>query len=155
MGLVMYLAGGSATSEPRGFGAGSDVMSTLTSDAADAIVDAVRAWPGAVGGASVIIDAIDGAVGDVDPAGSAFPWRRQSAVLQWYVDTPSPRVRSIASQWVALAHQLVRSHSVGGYVNYREPDTRPALYFAGNLPRLVAIRQTYDPTRMMVSGLDF
>jgi hypothetical protein len=145
MGLVMYLAGGSATSEPRGFVAGSDVMSTLTSDAADAIVDAVRAWPGAVGGASVIIDAIDGAVGDVDPAGSAFPWRRQSAVLQWYVDTPSPRVRSIASQWVALAHQLVRSHSVGGYVNYREPDTRPALYFAGNLPRLVRFARLTTP----------
>ena len=155
MGLVMYLAGGSATSEPRGFVAGSDVVSTLTSDAADAIVDAVLAWPGTVGGASVIVDAIDGAVGDVDPAGSAFPWRRQSAVLQWYVDTPSLRVRSIASKWVRLAHQLVRSHSVGGYVNYLEPDTRPVRYFAGNLPRLVAIRQTYDPTRMMVSGLDF
>jgi hypothetical protein len=86
------------------------VVSTLTSDAADAIVDAVLAWPGAAGGASVIIDAIDGAVGDVDPAGSAFPWRRQSAVLQWYVDMPSPRVPSVASEWIRSAHQLVGRH---------------------------------------------
>ena len=101
----------------------------------------------------VASQAHDGAVEDVDPAGSAFPWRHQSAVLQWYVDTPSPRVRSVASKWVRLVHQLVRSHSVGGYVNYLEPDTQPVRHFAGNLPRLAAIRQIYDPTRMMASGL--
>ena len=151
----MYLAGGSPTSEPRGFVAGSDVMQVLTSDAADAIVDAVLAWPRAVGGASVIVDAIGGAVGDVDPAGSAFPWPRQSAVLQWYADTPGPCVRSVAAKWIRLAHQRLRSHSVGRYVNYLEPDTQPVSYFAGNLPRLVAIRQKYHPTRMMASGLDF
>jgi len=50
--------------------------------------------------------ALGGAVGDVDPSGSAFPWRKQSAVVQWYVET------SIATQWVSAAHQEVQPYSV-------------------------------------------
>lgn len=33
-------------------------------------------------------------------------------------------------------------------------DTRPERYFAGNVPRLAAIRQKYDPTKTMVSGMN-
>jgi FAD/FMN-containing dehydrogenase len=155
MDLVMYLAGGSSTSQPRGFVAGSDVMPTLTSAEADAIVAAVLAWPRAAGRASVIIDAIDGAVSDIDPGGTAFPWRRQSAILQWYVDTPNSGVASTASQWVAAAHQAVQPYSAGGYVNYLEANTTAARYFGGNLARLSTVRQKYDPGAMMFSGLSF
>src|SRR4029077_5967711 len=44
MDLVMYLAGGSSTSSPRGFVAGSDVIATVNSAAAPAIATAIGQW---------------------------------------------------------------------------------------------------------------
>ena len=153
MDLVMYLAGGSSTSSPRGFVAGSDVIGTVNSAAAQAIVTAIGKWPPAAGRASVIVDTLGGAVGDVDPAGSAFPWRKQSAVAQWYVETSGQTLT--ATQWVSAAHQAVQPYSVGGYVNYLEANTSAARYFGSNLSRLTSVRQKYDPNRVMFSGLNF
>ncbi len=155
MDLVMYLAGGSSTSSPRGFVAGSDVIGTVNSAAAQAIVAALGKWPPASGRASVIVDTLSGAVGDIDPAGSAFPWRRQSAVAQWYVETPNSGQAAVANNWLSAAHQAVQQFSVGAYVNYLEPNTAPSRYFGPNLSRLNEIRQRYDPNRLMYSGLNF
>jgi FAD/FMN-containing dehydrogenase len=155
MDLVMYLAGGSSTSSQRGFVAGSDVIGTVNSAAAQAIVAAIGKWPPASGRASVIVDTLSGAVGDVDPGGSAFPWRRQSAVAQWYVETPSSGQVATANQWLSAAHQAVQQFSVGGYVNYLEANTAPSRYFGPNLSRVTAVRQRYDPNRLMFSGLNF
>lgn len=155
MDLVMYLAGGSSTSSPRGFVAGSDVIGTVNSAAAQAIVAALGKWPPASGRASVIVDTLSGAVGDIDPAGSAFPWRRQSAVAQWYVETPNSGQAAVANNWLSAAHQAVQQFSVGAYVNYLEPNTAPSRYFRPNLSRLTEIRQRYDPNRLMYSGLNF
>ncbi|MFV0496318.1 FAD-binding protein [Mycobacterium sp.] len=154
MELVTYLAGGSSTNSPRGFVAGSDVIGTMNSAAAQAIVDAIGKWPPGGGAAAVILDTIGGAVSDVDPAGTAFPWRRQSAVAQWYVQTGNGQT-STASTWVATAHQTVKEHSVGGYVNYLESNMSAARYFGSNLPRLSAVRRQYDPAGLMYSGLSF
>ncbi|ARG55893.1 FAD-binding protein [Mycobacterium kansasii] len=155
MDLVMYLAGGSATSSPRSFVAGSDVIGTMNSAAAQSIVAALGKWPPASGRASVIVDTLSGAVGDVDPSGSAFPWRRQSAVAQWYVETPGSGQVAAANKWIGAAHQAVQQFSVGAYVNYLEPNTAPARYFGPNLARLTAIRQRYDPGQLMYSGIVF
>ncbi|OBK28083.1 oxidoreductase [Mycobacterium asiaticum] len=154
MNLVMYLAGGSSTSSPRGFVAGSDVIGTMNSAAAQAIVAALGKFPPDGGRASVIVDTLSGAVGDVDAADSAFPWRQQAAVAQWYVENGSGQT-STASTWIATAHQTVKQSSVGGYVNYLEPNTSAARYFGSNLSRLTAVRQQYDPNHVMYSGLDF
>jgi FAD/FMN-containing dehydrogenase len=154
MDLVMYLAGGSSTSSPRGFVAGSDVIATINSAAAHAIATAIGQWPAANGRASVLIDPLGGAIGDVAPEDSAFPWRRQSAVLQWYVE-PSASTVSTATQWLSSAHQTLQPFSMGGYVNYLEPNTSASRYFGGNLSRLSSVRQKYDPNRIMLSGLNF
>ncbi len=151
--LVMYLAGGSSTSSPRGFVAGSDVIGTVNPAAAQAIVVAIGKWPPAAGRASVIVDTLGGAVADVDPAGTAFPWRKESAVAQWYVETSGQT--STAAQWVSTAHQVVQPYSVGGYVNYLEANTSAARYFGANLSRLTSVRQKYDSNKVMFSGLDF
>lgn len=155
MELVRYLAGGSATSSPRGFVAGSDVIGTLSSGAAQAIVAAIGKWPPASGRAAAIIDTLSGAVADADPGASAFPWRRQAAVVQWYAETPNAAQVGTANQWVSTAHQVVQPFSVGGYVNYLEPNTQAARYFGSNLARLSAIRQQFDPNQVMYSGLTF
>jgi hypothetical protein len=45
------------------------------------------------------------------------------------------------------------ANSVGGYVNYVEPDSTASRYFGGNLSRLNAVRQQYDPSGLMYSGI--
>jgi FAD/FMN-containing dehydrogenase len=154
MDLVMYLAGGNSTSSPRGFVAGSDVITTVNSAAAHAIATAIGQWPAVDGRASVLVDPLGGAVSDVAPGDSAFPWRQQSAVLQWYVE-PSSSTVSTATKWLSSAHQAVQQFSAGGYVNYLELNTSASRYFGSNLSRLSSMRQKYDPSRIMFSGLNF
>ena len=154
MDLVTYLAGGSSTTSPVGFVAGSDVLPTMNSAAAHAIATAIGQWPASGGKASVLVDPLDGAVGDVAPGDTAFPWRKQSALLQWYVEPAGNQV-SAATQWLNTAHQAVQPFSVGGYVNYLEPNSSASRYFGSNLSQLATVRQKYDPNRVMFSGLNF
>ncbi len=154
MDLVTYLAGGSSTSSPRGFVAGSDVITTVNSAAAHAIATAIGQWPASGGCASLLVDPLGGAVADVAPGDSAFPWRRQSAVLQWYVEPAANQVAA-ATQWLSSAHQAVQQFSVGGYVNYLEPNGSASRYFGSNLSQLNSVRQKYDPNQVMYSGLKF
>ena len=151
--LVDYLAPGPAASQPRGQVGGSDIIAALTPAAADAIVDAVSAWPTATGSMEAIIDPLSGAVTDVDPAGTAFPWRRHAANVLWDADASSPAAVTAAQRWLTAAHQAVRPHSAGGYVNYIEENTSAARYFASNVGRLSLIRRKYDPGAVMYSGL--
>ena len=100
-----------------------------------------------------IMHTLDGALATVAPGATAFPWRQQSALVQWYVETSgSP---STATSWLNTAHQAVQPYSVGGYVNYLEANQPASRYFGANLSRLTAIRQKYDPGRIMFSGLSF
>jgi hypothetical protein len=99
-----------------------------------------------------IMHALDGALAAVAPGATAFPWRRQSALVQWYVETGDP---AAASNWLSTAHQAVQQYSVGGYVNYIEANQPPSRYFGPNLSQLSAVRQKYDPGRVMFSGLNY
>ena len=153
--LMAYLAEGSPASSPRAFVAGSDVIGTLNSSAAHAIATAIGQWPASgAGKASVIVKPLGGAVGDVASGDTAFPWRTESAILEWYVEPASNEVAS-ANKWVASAHQAVQQYSMGGYVNYLEANTSASRFFGGNLSRLITVRQQYDPNRVMFSGLNF
>ena len=100
-----------------------------------------------------IMHALDGALATVAPGATAFPWRRHSALVQWYVE-PSG-YPSAATAWLNTAHQAVQPYSVGGYVNYIEANQPPSRYFGPNLSQLSAARQKYDPGRVMFSGLNF
>jgi FAD/FMN-containing dehydrogenase len=153
MDFIHYFEGGDDATKPRAFVAGSDVVGDMTPAAAESIVAATSAWPQAAGTSTTVIESLSGAVGDVDSDETAFPWRRQAACIQWYVETPSPATVESANQWLAGAHRAVQANSVGGYVNYVEPDTSASRYFSGNLVRLNAIRQKYDPEGLMYSGM--
>jgi FAD/FMN-containing dehydrogenase len=155
MDLVRLMGGGVEWSRPRSFVAGSDVLADLTPTAAQSIATGMVAWPRATGFAEVQIKPLDGAVADTAPDATAFPWRRHAVCLQWYAITPSSAAVNAATQWLATAHQAVQPHSVGGYINYVEPDTAAAWYFGTNLGRLSSIRQKYDPAGVMYSGLNF
>lgn len=152
--LMMFLAGGTSTPPARSFVAGSDVIGPVDSTAARAIATAIGQWPSGAGQASVLVDPLGGAVADVASGDTAFPWRNQSAVLQWYVEPAGNQVTA-ANTWLSSAHQAVQQISVGGYVNYLEAGGAPARYFGSNLSRLTTVRQKYDPNRIMFSGLNF
>jgi FAD/FMN-containing dehydrogenase len=154
MDFIHYFDGGDSATKPRAFVAGSDIVGEMTPGAAESIVAATSAWPQAASGASTtVIESLSGAVADIHPDDTAFPWRRQAACVQWYAETPSPATVESANQWLASAHQAVQANSVGGYVNYVEPDTAAARYFSDNLLRLNTIRQRYDPGGLMYSGI--
>ena len=148
--LVNYLAVGNLNPSPLGYVGGSDVFTTITPAAAQGIAAAVDAFPHGAGRMLAIMHALDGALADVAPGATAFPWRRQSSLVQWYVETGDP---AAATGWLAAAHRAVQPYSVGGYANYLEVNQPAARYFGPNLSRLDAIRQKYDPGRVMFSGL--
>ena len=54
---------------------------------------------------------------------------------------------------VADGTDISFTYSVGGYANYLEVNQPASRYFGPNLSRLDAIRQKYDPGRVMFSGL--
>jgi FAD/FMN-containing dehydrogenase len=151
--FVRYFEGGEQATHPRAFVAGSDIVGEMTPSAAQAIVAATRAWPQGAGSATAVIESLSGAVSDVDPRNTAFPWRRQAASIQWYTEPPSPNIVEAANAWLAAAHETMGANSVGGYVNYVEPDSAAARYFSGNLSRLTSVRQEYDPYGVMYSGI--
>jgi FAD/FMN-containing dehydrogenase len=151
--LVRYLAVNNLNPAPLGYIGGSDVFPTINAGAAQGIAAAVNAFPRGAGRMLAIMHALDGALATVAPGASAFPWRRQSALVQWYVETSgSP---STAISWLNTAHQAVQPYSVGGYVNYLEANQPASRYFGPNLSQLSAVRQKYDPGRVMFSGLNF
>lgn len=153
MDLVNYLAVGNLNPQPLGYVGGSDVFPTVNAAVAQGIAPAVNAFPRNAGRMLAIMHALDGALATVAPAATAFPWRRQSALVQWYVETSGDP--AAATNWLASAHQAVQQYSVGGYVNYLEANQSPARYFGPNLSRLSAVRQKYDPGRVMFSGLNY
>ena len=150
--LVNYLAVGNLNPSPLGYVGGSDVFATVNAGVAQGIASAVNAFPRGAGRMLAIMHALDGALATVAPAATAFPWRQQSALVQWYVETGDP---AAATNWLNTAHQAVQQYSVGGYVNYLEANQSPSRYFGPNLSRLSAIRQKYDPGRVMFSGLNY
>ncbi|TQR86689.1 FAD-binding oxidoreductase [Mycobacterium hodleri] len=155
LGVVAYFGGGPDAVRPRAFVAGSDVVARMTPAAAESIVAATSAWPRAGGAATAVVESLDGAIGDVDPAATAFPWRRHAASVQWYAETPTPELTDAADRWLTAAHAALGGHSAGGYVNYLEPSTPAMRYFGANLPRLAAARRRCDPHEVMFSSLRF
>jgi FAD/FMN-containing dehydrogenase len=153
MDFIHHFEGGSQATQPRAFVAGSDIIGEMTREAAEAIVAATSAWPRGAGSATAVIESLSGAVNDVDPGDTAFPWRHQAACVQWYTEPPSRAGIDAANQWLTSAHSTVHAHSVGRYVNYAEPDTPPSRYFGANLELLIVIREKYDPAGLMYSGM--
>jgi hypothetical protein len=147
--FVHYFEGGDAAKVPRAFVAGSDIIGEMSSAAADSIVAAMSAWPDSAGSATAVVESLSGAVSDVGPAGSAFPWRRQAASVQWYTEAAP----DTANMWLAAAHQTLGSASAGGYINYPEAGDPLSRYLGPNLQRFNAIRQKYDPNGLIRSGI--
>ncbi|MBB3606080.1 FAD/FMN-containing dehydrogenase [Mycolicibacterium sp. BK556] len=147
--FIHYFEGGDAARVPRAFVAGSDIVGEMSSAAAESIVTAMSAWPQSAGSATAVVESLSGAVDDIATADSAFPWRAQAASVQWYTEAAS----DAASAWLTAAHQALGSASAGGYINYPEAGDPLSRYLGPNLQRFNTIRQKYDPTGLMRSGI--
>ncbi|MCM6777717.1 FAD-dependent oxidoreductase [Nocardia sp. CDC159] len=148
---VDYLAGGGPTQPRAAFTNGSDVLTALTEPAAAAVVAALTDHSRAGGTGWVQLNPLDGAVRDVAPADSAFPWRAHTALVEWGAYEPIPH--EVAVAWIAAAHQHLAPHSAGAYVNYLERGDTIARYYGANLPGLDEIRRRVDPDRRIHTGL--
>ncbi len=155
MDFIRYFEGGADATRARAFVAGSDIIEDMTESASASMIAAASAWPQAAGSATAVIESLSGAVADVDPAATAFPWRREAACVQWYTEPPTPAKMDLANRWLTTAHQAVQENSAGRYVNYIESDTPAQEYFGGNLARLTAARRKYGPDGVLYSGLKF
>ena len=127
--FVHYFEGGAAATQPRAFVAGSDIIGEMTSAAAESIVAAMSAWLQGAGSATAVIESLSGAVGDVGPADSAFPWRRQAACVQWYTEAPF----DTASTWLAGAHAAVARARWADTSTTSKPDTAAGTVSRGRI----------------------
>ncbi|ORV74700.1 FAD-binding oxidoreductase [Mycobacterium gastri] len=150
--LVRYLAVNNLNPSPLGYVGGSDVFPTVNTAVAAGIASAVDAFPRDAGRMLAIMHALDGSLASVAPGATPFPWRRHGALVQWYVENAGSL--AAVTSWLNTAHQAVQRYSVGGYVNYLEANQPPSRYFGPNLARLSAVRQKYDPGRIMFSGMN-
>ncbi|MCV7420023.1 FAD-binding oxidoreductase [Mycobacterium yunnanensis] len=153
--FVAYFGGGPDAVRPRAFVAGTDVVSQMTPVTAAALVAATSAWPRDLVPATMVVESLGGAIQDVAPDATAFPWRRHAASVQWYVETPTTPLVDAAAGWLTAAHGTLGDHSAGGYVNYLEQSSPAQRYFDSNLVRLRTLRQRYDPGRLMWSSFDW
>jgi hypothetical protein len=101
--------------------------------------------------AGVSFDVLGGAVTDLAPGDTAFPYRDALAVAQYTVGWPIGQRRSEVRRDLRWLHGFrdAMSRDVGNaaYVNYVDPtltDWQHA-YYGANYPRLQRVKQRYDP----------
>ena len=134
----------------------SIVQEPLPTKALQAIVHAVtrggrRGRVSGVVESGVSFDSLGGAIGDIDGAATAFPWRSALALVQhtatWsYADAatdPAPFDALVGAQRKSLTPWCGAS----AYVNYADPAIKdfPTAYWGANAARLQTVKRTYDP----------
>lgn len=157
-GSVRWFAGANSTLR-RSWYAGSDVVGhSITRSVARASVAAVGRWRGS-GSVAAIFDPLGGAAGRPAADSTSFPWREALADIQWYVGLGSTGKGNLrrAADWLSGCHRAIGSTSVGGYINYLEPNRPVRDYYGGNWDRLREINHQYDPhgvfdSRYSISG---
>ena len=145
-GSVRWFAGANGTLRQSWY-AGSDVVGhSITRSVATAIVAAVGRWRGS-GSVAAIFDPLGGAASGPAADSTSFPWRDALADIQWYVGLGSTGRGNLrrAADWLSGCHRAIGSTSVGGYINYLEPNRPVRDYYGGNWERLREINHRYDP----------
>ncbi|GAA2419536.1 FAD-binding oxidoreductase [Actinomadura vinacea] len=94
-----------------------------------------------VGGRSVLMDAMGGAIARTAPGATAFPHRRALFCVQYLANGDD-------LDWLRATHRAMEPHLGGAaYVNYIDPDLRDwgRAYYGTNLDRLAKVKAAYDP----------
>ena len=141
-----YFAGGGDPNRVYFKGKSDYSNGALTTAGVAAFISALRNSPVPVAG---VFEAYGGAINRVGEAGTAFPHRRTTRFcLQYYAEWASSSATNSRVAAVRALYAAMRSYLPGfSYVNYIDldlTDYAPA-YYKGNLPRLQAVKQQYDP----------
>lgn len=99
------------------------------------------------------IESLGGAIGEVDPAGTAFPWREQlfSFTFIGIYEPGDGDWEQRTRAWAQGFRAAMEPHLAGGvYVNYMQGDLPdwPRAYYGDNAPRLREVKRTCDPDRV-------
>lgn len=152
LSIVRYLGGGT-TSARQSWQAGSDVLGSLGTGAASAIVGQVAARARSGHSGVALLDPLSGAVRDLSVGATAFPWRRHVASVQWYAGvSSSASAHANAAAWISASHRALARYSAGGYVNYLEPGLSASHWFGANATRWRAVRASADPRGRLAPG---
>ncbi len=105
----------------------------------------------------VVLDAWGGRIAEVADDASAVPHRQTKFLAQEYVTFKTAISDSLIAanrKWLnGLWHGLRPAASGFAYVNYIDPDLSNSLpaYYGASLPRLIEVKQTYDPDNVFRS----
>ncbi len=118
----------------------------LSSDAISTFITALRNSASPI---AVIFEAYGGAINRVGETDTAFPHRGDTRFcMQYYAEWSSSAATNGNVAAIRALYAAMRPHLPGySYVNYIDldlTDYAPA-YYKGNLPRLQAVKQQYDP----------
>ena len=107
--------------------------------------------------AGISIDALGGAVDDLDDAETAFGHRGALTTVQYtarYTSGPATRATSYVRGFRAA---MTPTWGSGAYVNYADASLSDyaADYFGGNASRLAQVRAHYDPDHFFTQPQDF
>lgn len=131
------------------FGATSHVAYDPLDDrgVADLVAQVEAAQDSGLTEAGLSIDALGGAVADVEAAGTAFVHRDALATVQYTATYPSGPAGPADDFVRGFRAAMVPHWGEHAYVNYADPSlTDPArAYFGANAARLAAVRSSYDP----------
>ena len=121
-------------------------IGALSSAGVSTFITTLRNSPAVIAG---IFEAYGGAINRVAETDTAFPHRGDTRFcLQYYSEWSSSSSTNSRVTAVQALYAAMRPHFPGfSYVNYIDldlTDSAPA-YYKGNLPRLMAIKQQYDP----------
>lgn len=124
------------------------VLTPLGADAIGTMMSALAP----VSGVALLCDGYGGKIADVAAADTAFPRPKGTQYcIQYYAswtraaDTPS-HVANVAKVYAAMRPFMPGA----SYVNYCDLDLKdyPTAYWGDNLPRLMAIKEQYDPQNL-------
>ena len=92
-------------------------------------------------------DALGGAVADVEPAATAFPWRHALATVQVTTTWDSGPATPYDAYVRGVRTQLAPLPGAGAYSNYADPSLSDygSAYWGDNYPRLQQIKRSADP----------
>jgi FAD/FMN-containing dehydrogenase len=124
------------------------VLSPLGPDAIAAMMSAASA----AGSVALLCDGYGGKIADVAATDTAFPRRAGTQFcIQYYSSWTRPADTPAHLASVAKVYAAMRPYMPGAaYVNYCDLDLPdyPNAYWGDNLPRLMAVKQQYDPQNL-------
>ncbi|GAA4489923.1 FAD-binding oxidoreductase [Actinoallomurus oryzae] len=157
-GLPGQTSTGRETREPE-YAASHIFTRPITAAGIDAILSAVRARGGLAGGGQggIAFDALGGAVNRVRADATAFVHRdglfNGQFTTTW--DTTAPSAATRAQQaWLRAFHTAMKPYASGqAYQNYADAGLTnwKQAYFGDNYPRLLTVKNRYDPDRLFRS----